>query len=87
LVALAASLGSLASCGTTRLVHITTTPEGASIYVNGHPIGNTPRQVEINFDDASRVFIHLFLAGHIPVLQIWMPSEVQDRLQVRLDPE
>lgn len=52
-------LALLASCGGRPVVHVSSQPETARIYVNGQLMGNTPTDVALPFDEGDRVYMHV----------------------------
>jgi hypothetical protein len=49
----------LASCGSKPVVHVSSQPETARIYVNGQLMGNTPTDVALPFDEGDRVYVQV----------------------------
>jgi hypothetical protein len=69
----------LGACGSNaREVKITSTPQGATIYVNGVERGQTPApKVKIDFPDPeSRVFVQARLKGQVRGIAVWTIDEV-----------
>ena len=66
-------------------IALTSTPAGATAYVDGKPVGQTPAQ--LNLDSKKPVSVALSLDGYFPESFTFVPAENQHEVAVRLEPK
>jgi hypothetical protein len=77
------ALGLLGGCASP--VALTSNPAGATAYVDGKPVGQTP--VQLTLDGNKPVSVSLSLEGYFPESFTYQPVEDQHEIPVRLEPK
>ena len=81
-----ALLAPLAACGSAPLVHVSSQPETARIYVNGVLVGTTPYDVALPFSESERVYLQVVHpAGKLVGTQVITEQNLPSNGEVTFD--